>query len=145
MCALRDLRTPAHLQLHERIPVTNRNRVILGKHSVTIVPRGFDAVWGLRRSLAIPYADIASVTVDAKRYPLGFAYRVGLDTGAKRVGKFFRDGEKMYFNVSGFGPSLRLELVPGAEFARVVLTVQDASALAARITDHLNESADGNS
>ncbi|MBC9953792.1 hypothetical protein ICM05_03880 [Leucobacter sp. cx-42] len=117
--------------------MTNRNRVILGNHSVTIVPCGMDAFWGLRRSIAIPYADIDSVHADQKRYPLGFATRIGLDIGAKRVGTFFRDGEKMYFNVSGFGPSLRFELKPGADFARVVLTVQDADALAARIRERL--------
>lgn len=100
---------------------------------MTIVPRGLDALWGFHRSIAIPYADIESVVADDKRYALGFAFRVGLDTGNKRVGMFFKDGEKMYFNVSGFGPSLRLELAPGAEFARIVLSVQDANALAARI------------
>ncbi|QNN52308.1 hypothetical protein [Nocardioides mesophilus] len=112
-----------------------RNDVTLTGDRLVVEPRGLDKLWGLRRQIEVPLAQVRGATYDPEAFYAGKGLRApGLALpNAKWVGTFFRDGQRTYWNVCRGGQTVVIELDPSAPFARLYLSVEDGRALVDRI------------
>ena len=111
----------------------NRNTITLRPTGLIIQPRGLDKLWGLRRSIFVPYEVIIASSVEAGPPSLGFTTRLGLDLGAKRSGTFFTNSKKIFLNTSGKGRVLHLTLDPSFEFTDIYLSIDNPEDWARKI------------
>ena len=109
---------------------------ILGD-SLVVRPRGLDALWGFRAKLEVSLDHVRGATVDPgiRRERRGLR-GPGLAFFGKYVGTFHRDGERTYWNVSGRGTAIVIELAD-EHWTRLVLSVDDAAA----VVDAINNAA----
>lgn len=117
--------------------MSSRNKIVFGDDALTILPRGLDKLLGFQREIVLPYEDIGSAWADAVRVPVGYATRVGTDLGFKRTGTFIVGSKEIYMNVSGSGPTLSMDLRPGAQFNKIILSISDSARLAEQISSRL--------
>lgn len=112
-----------------------RNDVTLTGDRLVVVPRGLDKLWGLRRSIEVPLAQVRGATYDPGAFYAGKGLRApGLALpNVKWVGTFFREGQRTYWNVRRGGQTVVIELDPAARFARLYLSVDDGRALVDQI------------
>lgn len=112
-----------------------RNDVTLTTDRLVVQPRGWDKLWGLRRRIEVPLAQVRGATYDPGAFHAGKGLRApGLALpNVKWVGTFFRDGQRTYWNVRRGGQTVVIELDPAAAFARLYLSVDDGRALVDRI------------
>lgn len=111
------------------------NTITITGTRLVVRPRGLDRVWGFRRKIDVLLAHVRGATVDpeARREARGLR-GPGLSFFGKYVGTFHRNGERTYWNVSGRGTAIVIELVD-EHFARLIVSVEDAAALVDRIND----------
>ena len=111
------------------------NTLNLDSERLTVEPIGLNKLWGFRRRIEVPLDQVRGATYDPKAAHAGKGMRFpGLALpGRKRVGTFFHDGEKEYWNVLAGGQTIVVELNAAAPFARLYLTVDDGRAAANRI------------
>lgn len=112
-----------------------QNTIILGGERLTVEPTGLNKLWGFRRRIEVPLDQVRGATYDPEAAHAGKGMRFpGLALpGRKWVGTFFHDGEWEYWNVRAGGQTIVVELGATAPFARLYLTVDDASEVANRI------------
>ena len=112
-----------------------RNDVTLTGDQLVVEPRGLDKLWGLRRRIAMPLAQVRGATYDPEAFYSGKGLRApGLALpNVKWVGNFFRDGQRRYWNVRRGGQTIVIELDSKAPFARLYLSVDDGRTLVDRI------------
>lgn len=104
---------------------------------LVVRPRGLDRVWGFRRKIDVPLTHVRGATVDpeARREARGLR-GPGLAAFGKYVGSFHRDGERTFWNVSGRGTAIVIELVD-EHFTRLIVSVEGADSLVDRINNSL--------
>lgn len=104
-----------------------RTLVRIDAENVTVIPRGLDRLWCFRRSVIIPLARIDAVGIEAAPHRVATGWRgPGLDFLGKLCGTFHPDGERHFWNYSGSGEALRIDVAPGQHFRRLYLSVADA-------------------
>lgn len=101
--------------------------------TLVVEPLGLDKVWSLKGSIDTPWKHVRGATHDPgmKNEPKGLRFP-GLRMGEKLAGTFHSNGEKLFWNVSGFENTVVIELT-GEEFDRLVLTVDDPVTIVERI------------
>ena len=112
-----------------------QNIVTIEDGLLVVEPVGLNKLWGLRRRITVPLAQVRGATYDPGATHAGKGLRApGLALpGVKWVGTFYKDGDKCYWNVRAGGQTIVVELGPGAPFARLYLTVGDARAVVDRV------------
>jgi hypothetical protein len=105
-----------------------QNTITLAGGRLVVEPVGINKLWGLRRRIEVPLAQVRGATYDPGATHAGKGMRApGLAwPGRKWVGTFYQDGDKCYWNVRASGQTIVVELAEGAPFARLYLTVDDA-------------------
>ncbi len=85
-------------------------------------------MWGFRRRVRVLLGSITNVSIerDPHRVPTGLR-APGLDFMGKLCGTFHVNGERHYWNYSGTGEALGIELAEGQHFRRLYLSVADAA------------------
>lgn len=113
------------------------NTISIALDKLTVRPRGLDRLWGFRAKIEVPLTHVRGATVDpaARREARGLR-GPGLAFFGKRVGTFYRDGDRTYWNVSGRGTAIVIELAD-EHFTRLIVSVQRADALVDRINNSL--------
>lgn len=116
----------------------DRNALHIAGDSLTVIPRGLDKVWGVRRRVNIPLSSITEVRIerDPHRVPMGWR-GPGLDIFWKLVGTFHPGNERHYWNYAGPGEALNLRLDDSQYFRELYLSVGNAEAALQRISDAL--------
>lgn len=107
--------------------MTARNTLTVEDGILTVTPRGMDRVWGFRSRVQVPLGSITNVSIerDPHRVPTGLR-APGLDFMGKLCGTFHVNGERRFWNYSGTGEALEIELAEGQHFRRLYLSVADA-------------------
>jgi hypothetical protein len=109
--------------------MTARNTLSVEDGLLVVVPRGFDKLWGFRRRIAVPLTHITAVSVELAPRGLLPGWRgPGLSAFGKRVGTFHPKGGRAYWNYSGSGDALHIELDASEHFRQFYLSVDDAEA-----------------
>lgn len=110
------------------------SRVSISGDHLTIEPRGLDKLWSLRSRLRVPLANVKGATHDPgmRHEPKGWR-GPGLRLPGKLAGTFHADGERQFWNVSGFERTVVIELGPGERFSRLIVSVDDPRATVATI------------
>ncbi|WP_070976422.1 hypothetical protein [Corynebacterium sp. MC3] len=103
--------------------------------TLVVEPLGLDKIWSFKGSIEVPWEHVRGATHDPgmKNEPKGFRWP-GLRMGEKLAGTFHSDGEKLFWNVSGFENTVVIELAD-ENFARLVLTVDDPVTTVERINE----------
>ena len=101
------------------------NTVTLKPDHLVVEPTGLDKVWSFTRALQIPLAHVRGATADpgANDEPKGVR-APGLSVPGKTAGTFYRDGEKIFYNISRPRDTIVIELAD-EEYHRLVPTVDD--------------------
>lgn len=103
-------------------------------------PQGLDRLWAFRRKIDIPLTHVRDATVDPEaRHERRGLRAPGLAFFGKYVGTFHRDGERTFWNVSGRGTTIVIELAD-ERFARLILSVDPAGGVS-ELVDRINNSA----
>lgn len=115
------------------------NTVTVTDSLLIVEPRGLDKMWSFRRELQIPLAHVRGATFDpgANDEPKGLR-APGLSIPGKWAGTFNKDGDKSFWNVSGPGATVVIELAD-EHYARLVLTVENPRS----VVDTVNVAAQG--
>lgn len=89
-------------------------------------PQGLDKMWSFTSRLEIPLTHVKGATHDPgmKAEPKGWR-GPGLRLGDKLSGTFHADGERQFWNVSGYERVVVIELDPSQHFTRLIVTVDD--------------------
>jgi hypothetical protein len=100
---------------------------------------GLDRAWCCRREVRVPLALVEGVAVDRRRQvPIsGPRWPGAAIPGVITAGSYGFGPARSFWDVRGGEWVLRIELAPGAEYARLVLEPQDPHALALRLRDTL--------
>ncbi|KIP51825.1 hypothetical protein [Leucobacter komagatae] len=115
-----------------------RNRLEINPEALVVVPRGLDKVWGFRRRVVVPLAHITDVAIEHRPHYVAKGWRgPGLDGFGKLVGTFHPNKERHYWNFSGSGSVLTVGIAGGDPFHRLYLSVEDAEASLALISEAL--------
>lgn len=111
------------------------NTVTLTADTLSVEPRGLDKMWSFTRRLDVPLAHVRGATVDPgiTLEPKGIR-APGLGLPNKWSGTFSRNGEKWFWNASS-GPNILVVELEDEEYARLVLTVDNARDVADRINN----------
>lgn len=111
---------------------------ILGARLV-VRPHGLDRLWAFRRKIDVPLTHVRGATVDpeARRERRGIR-APGLAFFGKYVGTFHRDGERTFWNVSGRGTTIVVELTD-EHFARLFVSVDPVGGVT-ELVDRINNS-----
>jgi hypothetical protein len=113
------------------------NTITITPENLIIEPRGLDKVWSFTNRLEIPVAHVRGATFDpgANSEPKGFR-GPGLGVPGKWAGTYTREGEKFFWNVSGPGATIVIQLAD-ERFDRLYLTVDEPRALVDEINSAL--------
>lgn len=109
-------------------------RIDITEHQLVVTMHGMDRFWSLRRRIAVPLAHVRGATADPGIVREGAGLRAP-GTYVPRfitAGTFHKDGERAFWNVRGSQEPVVVEL-SDESFARLVLGVDDARAVAERI------------
>lgn len=100
---------------------------------LVIEPVGLDKVLSFTRRLEIPWAHVRGATHDPgmRTEPKGWR-GPGTAVGHKLSGTFHADGERQFWNVSGYENAVVIELVD-ERYDRVVVSLDDPAAQVAAI------------
>ena len=98
--------------------------------TLRVEPRGIDKFWSLTRAMEFPLAHVRGATFDpgASREFKGVRNPGPAVPGYKWSGTFIREGESSFWNVTGHGAAVVVELAD-EEFARLYLTVDEPRVL----------------
>ncbi|MBL3686020.1 hypothetical protein D3248_03495 [Leucobacter zeae] len=116
--------------------MSDRNALRIADGALIVSPRGMDRVWGFRSRIVVPLPSIAGVRVERhpSRLPTGWR-GPGLDAFGKLSGTFHPRGERHYWNYSGRGDALVVDVSGGDPFDRLLLSVADAEASCAWLAE----------
>lgn len=110
-----------------------RNRVSIRGGELVVEPLGLDKLWSFTARLRIPLVHVRGATHDPGMRRESKGWRgPGLRVGSKLSGAFHADGERQYWNVSGFDDAVVIELV-GEKYNRLILSLDDPAAMAEEI------------
>lgn len=111
------------------------NTVTTTETHLVVEPAGIDKLWSFTRRLEIPFAHVRGATHDPgmRSEPKGWR-GPGLRAGQKLSGTFHDDGERQFWNVSGFENAVVVELTDES-YTRLVLSVDDPRAVVDQIND----------
>jgi hypothetical protein len=112
-------------------------RIDLLEDALLIRYSGLDAAATFTGQVRVPYTSIRFVSVGLSDPPPALAWRLGLSTppfGTTQRGRFREQGKWSFLDVNDRERALVLDL-GDHEFRRVVLTVDDPEALAARLRE----------
>jgi hypothetical protein len=120
-------RDPDAVASNGALGMSDRNILRIENGALTIIPRGLDRLWCVRSHVVVPLASITAVGIepDPHRIPLGWR-GPGLDFMGKLCGTFHPNGERHFWNYSGSGEALRVELGDGQHFRQMYLSVESA-------------------
>lgn len=109
--------------------MSDRNELRIEDGALIVTPRGMDKVWGFRKQVVVPLAVISDVAVERnpRRVPSGLR-GPGLEAFGKKAGTFHPRGEQHYWNFSGRGEVLMIDIRGRKPFDRLYLSVADAEA-----------------
>ena len=109
------------------------NVVTMTDTDLIVEPQGLDKVWSFTSRLTIPWSHVRGATHDPgmKNEPKGWR-GPGLAFGHKLSGTFHADGEKQFWNVSGFENTVVIELTD-EHFSRIAVSLDDPARRAAEI------------
>jgi hypothetical protein len=112
-----------------------RNTLTLDSGRLVVEPVGLDKLWGFRRRIEVPLAQVRGATYDPGAAHAAKGLRApGLALpGRKWVGTFRTDGDRCYWNVVAGGQTIVVSLRDGSPFDRLYLTVDDARAVVDRV------------
>lgn len=107
------------------------NRVSITGDRLVIEPLGLNKIWSFTRRLEFPLAHVRGATFDPgmRDEPKGWR-GPGLGLPGKLSGTFHSGGTKQFWNISGYERALVITLDAPERFDRVVITVDDPSAVA---------------
>lgn len=109
--------------------MSDRNTLSIEHNELVVIPRGFDKIWGIRRRISVPLSAIAGVEIEHRPHYVPTGWRgPGLDGFGKLVGTFHPSGERHYWNFSGKGSVLMVDIEGGQPFDRLYLSVADVEA-----------------
>ena len=110
------------------------NIVTLTDTTLVVEPQGFDKLWSFTSRLSIPWSHVRGATHDPgmKAEPKGWR-GPGLRRGSKLSGTFHADGQRQFWNISGYENTVVVELVD-ERFSRLVLSLDDPAQQAAAST-----------
>lgn len=105
------------------------NKVTVTDSQIIIEPQGLDKLWSFRGRLEVPIAHVKGATHDPgmEGEPKGWR-GPGLHVPGKLAGTFHADGERQFWNVTGFNRTIVIELDPSEHFTRLIITVDDPRA-----------------
>ncbi|MEI2776210.1 MAG: hypothetical protein V9G19_09620 [Tetrasphaera sp.] len=88
-----------------------RNAVTLTETDLIIEPVGLDKLWSFTGQLQVPWSHVRGATHDPgmEAEPKGWR-GPGLRFGGKLSGTFHADGERQFWNVSGYADAVVIEL-----------------------------------
>ena len=119
--------------------MSDRNTLSVVEGSLVVIPRGMDKVWGFKKRIVVPLTAIADVQIERSPHRVRSGWRgPGLDAFGKKSGSFHPGSETHYWNFSGRGEVLMVEIVGGRPFHRLYLSVADAEASRAMISEALH-------
>lgn len=120
--------------------MSSRNAVTVKGSEVLIRPRGLDRLWCFKKELRIPVEFIELASVSNRPLAERPGTRLpGTDIGVKRCGTYSRNKKRSFWNVSGNSPALAIDCIPGAEYARVVLSVVEPEKIGKMINARLKQ------
>lgn len=92
---------------------------------------------GFTGSFKFPCASVASAEFYPRGYRLGIHFRLGLDAGFCRIGRFRVDDKQMYVNIRSRRPTLLLHLKTKVKgFDAVCVSGKDLSAVLAALKEY---------
>jgi hypothetical protein len=112
-------------------------RIDLLEDALVIGYSGLSAAATLTREVRVPYVSIRFVSIGLTDPPPALAWRIGLSTppfGTTQRGRFREQGKWSFLDVSDRERTVVLDLGEH-QYRRVVLTVDDPPALAARLRE----------
>ena len=111
------------------------NTVTLGPDHLVVEPTGLDKVWAFTRRLEFPLGHVRGATADpgANDEPKGVR-APGLSVPGKTAGTFYRDGDKIFYNISRPRDTIVIELAD-EEYQRLFLTVDEPRRLVQAINN----------
>jgi hypothetical protein len=112
-------------------------RIDLEDDALVVRYSGLDRAAALTEEVRVPYSAIASVSVGLSDPPGAFAWRIGMSTppfGTTQRGRFREHGTWSFLDVDDRERAVVLDLT-GHRLRRVVLTVDDPEAFAARLRE----------
>lgn len=106
------------------------NRVTVNADQLVVEPVGIDKFWSFTRKLEFPITQVRGATFDPgmRGEPRGWR-GPGLAVPGKYCGTFHAEGERQFWNVSGFEHTIVITLDPAEHFTRLILTVDDPTAV----------------
>lgn len=109
------------------------NAITFTDTDLVVEPQGLDKIWSFTGSLTIPWTHVRGATHDPgmKTEPKGWR-GPGLRVGNKLSGTFHADGERQFWNVSGYEDTVVIELVD-EHFTRIAVSLDDPATQAAQI------------
>ncbi|KAM9862977.1 hypothetical protein ACI1US_01115 [Leucobacter sp. BZR 635] len=106
--------------------MSDRNTVSIEDDALVVTPRGLDKIWGFRRRITVLLSAISGVEIEHRPHYVPMGWRgPGLDGFGKLVGTFHPSGERHYWNFSGKGSVLMVDIDGGKPFDRLYLSVAD--------------------
>ena len=104
----------------------NANTVTVTDTTLIVQPHGLDKIWAFRDRVEVPLEHVKGATFDPgmKHEPKGWR-GPGLRLPGKLAGTFHADGERQFWNVTGFEQTVVIELDPSEHFTRLIITVED--------------------
>jgi hypothetical protein len=101
---------------------------------LVVTMQGLDRLWSLRRRISVPLSSVRGATADpgVMREPAGFRAPGTHVPRFITAGTFYKDGERVFWNLRGSREPVVIELA-GERYARLVLGVDDARATAERV------------
>jgi hypothetical protein len=111
------------------------NNITIDKGTLTVEPQGLDKLFSFKGHLTIPVSHVAGATFDPgiNSAPKGIR-DPGLSIPGKYAGTFVQDGEKSFWNVSGAGKTIVIQLA-NEDYDRLVLTVDEPRTLVDQINN----------
>lgn len=113
-------------------------RVTVTPTELIVEPRGLDKLWSFRRRIVVPLSHVRGATHDPgmKHEPRGLR-APGLGLPSKLAGTFRRDGERHFWNITGFGNVVVIPLTD-EYFTSLVLSVDDPRRVESEITNAIS-------
>lgn len=104
-------------------------RIHLGADHVTVEIQGWHRLWAFKRGFRIPLAHVRGVTMDpgAAGEPKGLRAPGAHVPGVLAVGTFYRDGERVFWDVRNPSRVVVIQL-SGERYDRLVIEVEDPRA-----------------
>lgn len=118
----------------------SQNTITVTGTSLVVEPVGIDKLWSFTNRIEIPLAHVRGATHDPgmKHEPKGWR-GPGLRLFDKLSGTFHHDGERQFWNVSGYEKAIVVEL-QDEHYNRMVLTVDDPRGVVEQINQAISTS-----